>query len=178
MTKIKIFMLAAIIGTALIGANSALAAKHHNKHRHCTEQTQCDQDKRGAECDSKDCNDKDAKFCPFAGLNLTDAQKEKVKAIEKERRNAVKEGKKNVREEAYKNADNQIQQILTPEQYKQYQQNKETLRKERKDRKDKKRYDGHRHGEKHREYCAPAPATCNGENGQHCTQGNACNNGK
>lgn len=76
------------------------------------------------------------------------------------------------------NADNQIQQILTPEQYKQYQQNKETLRKERKDRKDKKRYDGHRHGEKHREYCAPAPATCNGENGQHCTQGNACNNGK
>lgn len=90
------------------------------------------------ECDKEQCSaDKCNRACPFEELNLTDAQKEKIKELNakkcqdkanaKANAKADKKADKKARKEACKQARldylAQLKTILTPEQYEKYLEN-------------------------------------------------------
>lgn len=139
MNNIKKSILGLTLGIAMIGGTSAIASTSGQQPATpCTsEQTQCvpDSCKGKKACfkkGSKHHNGKGRRHAQsrkqrqnmrFADLNLTQAQMDSVKAISKRERNAVREGVNNIRKQARENADNELRQILTPEQFTQYQAN-------------------------------------------------------
>lgn len=64
---------------------------------------------------------------PMAGINLTDAQKDKLKELRKEQKASVEKIDKEARakkEKARAEFDKDLKKVLTPEQYAQYEANK------------------------------------------------------
>ena len=94
----------------------------------CPKTEQCAKD--GKKCD-KPCDKQRA--CEFKGLNLTDTQKEQLKAIkaeqkakfqaERQAKQAQKAAKKEARQAARKEYLAKVKAVLTPEQYVQYLEN-------------------------------------------------------
>lgn len=64
------------------------------------------------------------------GLDLTQAQKDSVKSIMKRQKQTILDGERQLRQQARENADKELQQILTPEQFAKYQANREQFRKD------------------------------------------------
>ena len=157
----KKFMAVAI---ALIGTCMAISAQTpvttgDNK----TEQTCCkkkdgkDCKKKGDKKDGKkmkgDNSRRHGRFNPFAGIELTQEQKDALKAMRQDQQNRDKA----YNEEAMKQRDEKMQSILTPEQYKQYQANIEKAKANRPtDGKQMPARDNMRRG--HRPGQRPAPA--------------------
>lgn len=120
----KIFVaLVAVAMTAGFAANAANDKK-------------CDKQCEAAKCEQKACP-KERANCPemreFAGLDLTDAQKDQLKALNaqrfadakkaKEARKAEKNAKAQARRDDRQQYLNQVKGILTPEQYTKYLEN-------------------------------------------------------
>ena len=150
----------ALIGTCMaISAQTPVTTGDNNQ----TEQTCCKK-KDGKDCKKK-CDKKDGKKMkgdnsrrhgrvnPFEGIELTQEQKDALKAMRQDQQNRDKA----YSEESMKQRNEKIQSILTPEQYKQYQANIEKAKANRPtDGKQMPARDNMRRG--HRPGQRPAPA--------------------
>ncbi|MDE7385711.1 MAG: hypothetical protein K2N28_01085 [Muribaculaceae bacterium] len=120
----KKFMAVAI---ALIGTCMAISAQTPtttNDNNTQTEQTCCKKNGKGEKHNRKGMKPgkgHKGHFNPFEGIELTQEQKDAMKAMRQEQQANAKAN----REEAMKQRDEKLQTILTPEQYAQYKQNVE-----------------------------------------------------
>ncbi len=121
--KKKIFGLA-LLAISMLSFTAAAGDNDTKCDKKCANTAQCT--KGGKECK------KDA-LCPFEGLNLSEAQQLKVKALQekqqverkakKEGEKAKKEARKAERKLAKENYLKELKSILTPEQYVQFLEN-------------------------------------------------------
>lgn len=159
MTNIKKTILALTMGVAMIAGGSAIAAPKDNNIPNGQRSEQCSPDScRGAQRFHKGSKGmrgdkgprhhgkrhgrRDGKMMAFKGIELTQAQKDSVKAIAKREKMAVREGMRNVRQQAHAAAEKEIQQILTPEQFQIFQANETQMQQQKQARvqqKDKKK---------------------------------------
>lgn len=113
----KNFISAAIALSALLVSGTALAQKPADCQRTtCPEQSAC----QAAPCSGQSCP------APFAGLNLTQDQQTKLKALCDARKTEAQKNRKDKRAERQqcrKDYLAQIKSILTPEQYVQFLEN-------------------------------------------------------
>ncbi len=121
-----------MIAMAAVAMTASMAFAQTDKKccdkKDCTKTEQCAKD--GKKCD-KPCDKQRA--CEFEGLNLTDAQKEQIKAIKAEQKSkfqadrqakqAQKAEKKEARQNARKEYLAKLKAVLTPDQYVQYLEN-------------------------------------------------------
>lgn len=115
--------------------------KHHGKkhdrcyrdREYCDGQQYCDRIEDNCTRERRYCdpNGRKQKRNPFAGITLTDAQKDKIKAIKEKqkkeadkRRDAAEKSRKKSRENYMK----ELQKILTPEQFAQFKANTDTMK--------------------------------------------------
>lgn len=111
---------------AVLAMTVTVNAKDNNK-KACTDPANCDKQEQQCQKSDQKC---DKEFCPFEGLNLTDAQKTQLQELKKscaEQQKAdkqqKKEAKKEARQECKKEMLGKIKAILTPEQYVQFLEN-------------------------------------------------------
>lgn len=111
-------------------AQSQTQQTGNNVQKECCKEKKGNKEGKKAK-DGNKAERKKAHISPFTGIELTADQQQKIDKIQAERkstRDKAKEDNKAAKEQERKAYDQQIAQVLTPDQYKIYESNKANMR--------------------------------------------------
>ncbi len=118
---------AAILAISAAAATPAFAQQNNCNTQNCNQESNCITEQCQPNCnDKRDCN----RPCPFDGLNLSAAQKDKLKQLNSERkqeacqkRDAACKARAEQGKSCRKDYLQKVKEILSPEQYVQFLEN-------------------------------------------------------